>query len=154
MRFLALLLHLVGLAACNEKDGATVIGCQQLAERSVKWQEPKVALWSYQGTTKGYHYFHFVDLPVGHYEQYRFLKKNCTLLLHFLLRLIKISGAYCLGDLPSTKRKKRGSPTILHAPPSIRPITGSLHSIRNVTMLLAVFITNCQVSEGERLDQR
>jgi hypothetical protein len=45
----------------------------------------------------------------------RVLKKKCTLLLHFLLRLIKISGAYCPGDLPSTKRKKRGSPTILHA---------------------------------------
>jgi hypothetical protein len=35
------------------------------------------------------------------------------------------------------------------APPSIRPITGSLHSIRNVTTLLTVFITNCQVSEGD-----
>jgi hypothetical protein len=83
MRFLALLLHLVGLAACNEKDGATVIGCQQLAERSVKWQEPKVALWSYQGTTKGYHYFHFVDLPVGHYEQYKVPEKEMHIVAPF-----------------------------------------------------------------------
>jgi hypothetical protein len=72
MRFLALLLLLVGLAACNsEEDAATVVSCQQLAQRSVRWQEPKVAVWSYQGATNGYHYFHFVDLPFGHYEQYK-----------------------------------------------------------------------------------
>src|SRR5215813_1834911 len=62
---------------------ATTISCQQLAERSVKWQEPKVALWSYQGTTKGYHYFHFVDLPIGHVEQYKVAEKEMHIVFPF-----------------------------------------------------------------------
>ena len=50
---------------------AKTVTCLQLNERSMRWQEPKVALWQYQGTRDGFHYFYFVDLPVGHSERYR-----------------------------------------------------------------------------------
>jgi hypothetical protein len=63
-------------------DSATTISCQQLAERSSKWQEPKVALWAYQGTTKGYHYFDFYDLP-GHHEKYAVSEKEMHIVAPF-----------------------------------------------------------------------
>lgn len=63
-------------------DSATTISCQQLAERSSKWQEPKVAYWIYQGTAKGYHYFEFYDLP-SHYEKYKVLEKEMHIVAPF-----------------------------------------------------------------------
>src|ERR1700693_5537063 len=78
--FLALALLLLFVVRADA-GRATTISCQQLAERSAKWQEPKVALWSYQGTTKGYHYFYFDDLPTG--QQYRVLKKEMHIVAPF-----------------------------------------------------------------------
>jgi hypothetical protein len=75
---LALLLLFVVRADAGR---VTTISCQQLAERSLKWQEPKVALWSYQGTTKGYHYFYFNDLPKG--QRYRVLEKEMNVVASF-----------------------------------------------------------------------
>jgi hypothetical protein len=107
MRFLALLLLLVGLAACNsEEDVATVVSCQQLAQRSVRWQEPKVAVWSYQGATNGYHYFHFVDLPFGHYEQYKVPEDEIHIVAPFPFTMDQKSGAFCRGDQLESKPKK------------------------------------------------
>jgi hypothetical protein len=62
------LLSVTLLAGCTATETLT---CRALNERSMSWREPKVALWQYQGSHEGFHYFHFVDLPLGHRERYR-----------------------------------------------------------------------------------
>jgi hypothetical protein len=62
-------------------NSATTISCEQLAERSSKWQEPKVAYWTYQGTAKGYHYFEFYALPAR--QKYKVLEKEMHIVAPF-----------------------------------------------------------------------
>lgn len=62
-------LSVLALSGCRGE--AETVSCSELKARSMKWQEPKVAIWRYQGTEDSFHYFYFVDLPPGHFENYR-----------------------------------------------------------------------------------
>ncbi|MGA2223902.1 MAG: hypothetical protein ABSH41_05610 [Syntrophobacteraceae bacterium] len=109
LSFFAVVVWLALLSGCTKEDVKTV-SCHELEQISTRWKEPKVALWSYQGTQNGYHYFDFMDLPGLKQTRYRVSETEIQIAESFPLTLDKKRWRVLPWGPASIEARRKGIP--------------------------------------------